>query len=111
MPYVVTENCIRCRYTDCVDVCPVDCFRASETMLVIHPDECIDCGVCEPECPAGAILSDDAADAQPWLAFNARYAAEWEPITTKSPPPPDADQWLNRVGKFETVFGSPAPSV
>ena len=67
MPYVVTENCIKCKYTDCVEVCPVDCFYEGDNMLVIQPDECIDCGVCEPECPAEAIIPDTEPEAEKWL--------------------------------------------
>jgi NAD-dependent dihydropyrimidine dehydrogenase PreA subunit len=67
MTYVVTENCIRCKYMDCVEVCPVDCFYVGANMLVIHPDECIDCGVCEPECPAEAILPDSDDRGTAWL--------------------------------------------
>jgi len=74
MTYVVTENCIRCKYMDCVEVCPVDCFYEGENMLVIHPDECIDCGVCEPECPAEAIKPDTVGDLDKWLTLNADYA-------------------------------------
>ena len=76
MTYVVTDNCIKCKYMDCVEVCPVDCFYEGENMLVIHPDECIDCGVCEPECPAEAIFPDTAARLAPWLALNAEYAVD-----------------------------------
>ena len=75
MTYVVTENCIRCKYMDCVEVCPVDCFYAGENMLVIHPDECIDCGVCEPECPAEAIFPDTRPGFESWLKLNAKYAS------------------------------------
>ena len=75
MTYAVTEACIRCKYTDCVAVCPVDCFYEGENMLVIHPDECIDCGVCEPECPAEAIIPDTAEGAEKWVELNAKYAA------------------------------------
>ena len=77
MTYLVTEGCIACKYTDCVEVCPVDCFYAGENMLVIHPGECIDCGVCEPECPVDAIRPDTAPGAGPWLAINAELAAIW----------------------------------
>ena len=83
MTYVVTENCIRCKYTDCVEVCPVDCFYEGETMLVINPDECIDCGVCEPECPAEAIKPDSQGDLQRWLALNAEYAKVWPNISAR----------------------------
>ena len=71
MPYVVNENCIKCKYMDCVEVCPVDCFYEGENMLVIHPDECIDCGVCEPECPVDAIKPDTEPGHEKWLALNA----------------------------------------
>ena len=74
MTYVVTENCIKCKYMDCVEVCPVDCFYEGENMLVIHPDECIDCGVCEPECPAEAIKPDTEPGLEKWLELNAEYA-------------------------------------
>ena len=76
MTYVVTEACIRCKYMDCVEVCPVDCFYEGENMLVIHPDECIDCGVCEPECPAEAIKPDTETGLEKWLALNADYAKD-----------------------------------
>ena len=74
MTYVVVENCIKCKYMDCVEVCPVDCFYEGANMLVIHPDECIDCGVCEPECPAEAIKPDTEPDLAHWLKLNADYA-------------------------------------
>ena len=74
MTYVVVENCIKCKYMDCVEVCPVDCFYEGENMLVIHPDECIDCGVCEPECPAEAIKPDTEPGLEKWLSLNADYA-------------------------------------
>ncbi|WP_163269542.1 ferredoxin FdxA [Chelativorans alearense] len=93
MTFVVTDNCIRCKYTDCVEVCPVDCFYEGENMLVINPDECIDCGVCEPECPADAIISDAAESAEDWLAINAQYAAVWPVITEKKDPLADAEEW------------------
>ncbi len=75
MTYVVTEACIKCKYMDCVEVCPVDCFYVGDNMLVIHPDECIDCGVCEPECPAEAIMPDSDAQAADWVEMNRTYAA------------------------------------
>jgi ferredoxin len=83
MTYVVTESCIRCKYMDCVEVCPVDCFYVGDNMLVIHPDECIDCGVCEPECPVEAIVADSDDKATPWLERNRTYAIEWPNITRK----------------------------
>ena len=92
MPYVVAEPCIKCKYTDCVEVCPVDCFYEGGNMLVIHPDECIDCGVCVPECPAEAIFADTDSAAEPqWLELNRRYASEWPNITRRKSAPPDAD--------------------
>ncbi len=94
MTYVVTENCIKCKYMDCVEVCPVDCFYAGENMLVISPDECIDCGVCEPECPADAIVPDtDSRSSDVWLRLNADYARVWPNITSKGVPPADAAVW------------------
>ena len=74
MTYVVTDICIKCKYQDCVEVCPVDCFYAGENMLVIHPDECIDCGVCEPECPCEAIVPDTDDAAEAWVELNKEYA-------------------------------------
>jgi len=100
MTYVVTENCIKCKYMDCVEVCPVDCFYAGENMLVIHPDECIDCGVCEPECPAKAIFPDTDARATPnWLELNAQYSKIWPNMAQKEEPPGDADAWNGVEGK------------
>jgi ferredoxin len=75
MTYVVTDACIRCKYMDCVEVCPVDCFYEGENMLVINPSECIDCGVCEPECPAEAILPDTESGQEKWLELNATYSS------------------------------------
>lgn len=109
MTYVVTENCIRCKYMDCVEVCPVDCFYEGENMLVIHPDECIDCGVCEPECPAEAILPDTDPVAENFAEMNAKYAEDWPNITRKGDPPPDADDWKDVDNKFEEHF-SPNPA-
>src|SRR5580698_4843854 len=71
MTYIVNDNCIKCKYMDCVEVCPVDCFYEGENMLVIHPDECIDCGVCEPECPVDAIKPDTEPGVEKWLSVNA----------------------------------------
>lgn len=104
MTYVVTENCIRCKYTECVEVCPVDCFHEGETMLVIHPDDCIDCGVCESECPANAIKPDTEPNVQQWLALNAEYARVWPNISQKKDPPADAKDWDGVAGKFEKFF-------
>ena len=84
MTYIVTDNCIKCKYMDCVEVCPVDCFYEGENMLVIHPDECIDCGVCEPECPAEAIKPDTEGGLDKWLEVNTKYASLWPNITEKT---------------------------
>jgi ferredoxin len=108
MTYVVTEDCLKCKYMDCVEVCPVDCFYEGAGMLVIHPDECIDCGVCEPECPPKAILPDSDPKAEKWLKLNAEYSVKWPNITRKGTPPPDADAWKDVPGKFEKFF-SPEP--
>jgi ferredoxin len=108
MTYVVTDACIKCKYTDCVEVCPVDCFYEGETMLVINPSECIDCGVCEPECPAEAILPDTEGGLEQWLELNARFSAEWPNITEKKDPPDDADEHKGEEGKFEKFF-TPEP--
>ncbi len=101
MTYVVTDACIKCKYMDCVEVCPVDCFYEGENMLVINPNECIDCGVCEPECPAEAILPDTENGLEQWLELNAQYSAEWPNITTKHETPADADEFKGVEGKFE----------
>ena len=107
MTYVVTENCIKCKYMDCVEVCPVDCFYAGENMLVIHPDECIDCGVCEPECPANAIVSDSEPGLEDWLKHNREYATIWPNITAKETPPADAKEWDGVAGKFAQFSPNP----
>ncbi|GAB4139740.1 MAG: ferredoxin family protein [Sphingomonadales bacterium] len=104
MTYVVTEACIRCKYMDCVEVCPVDCFYEGENMLVINPNECIDCGVCEPECPAEAILPDTEGGLEQWLELNADYSEKWPNITTKGDVPDDADAHKGEDGKFDKYF-------
>src|SRR3981081_4171582 len=104
MTYVVTEACIKCKYTDCVEVCPVDCFYEGDNMLVIHPDECIDCGVCEPECPAAAIKPDTEPGLEKWLEVNTEYAKTWPNITQKKESPPDAKDFEGMEGKFEKYF-------
>ena len=86
MTYIVKDECIKCKLMDCVEVCPVDCFYEGENMLVIHPDECIDCGVCEPECPIDAIVADTAykeKDKEKWLAINEKYSKLWPNISKK----------------------------
>ena len=91
---------------DCIEVCPVDCFYEGENMLVIHPDECIDCGVCEPECPVEAIIPDTGGDDQStkWLEINTKYSEDWPNITRKGEPPEDADNFKDEDGKFEKYF-------
>ncbi len=107
MTYVVTDACIRCKYLDCVEVCPVDCFYEGENMVVIHPDECIDCGVCEPECPAEAILPDTTQESIPWLEHNRMYAFLWPNVTKKKPAFTDADEWLRIEGKLKYFSANP----
>ncbi|MDB5524570.1 MAG: ferredoxin [Rhizobium sp.] len=104
MVYVVTENCIRCKYMDCVEVCPVDCFYEGENMLVIHPDECIDCGVCEPECPAKAIVPDSEPSSSQWLGINAKYATLWPNISVRKESPADAKDFDGVNNKFAEFF-------
>jgi ferredoxin len=95
MTHVVTEACIKCRYTDCVDVCPVDCFREGPNFLAIDPDECIDCAVCIPECPVNAIFAEEdvPAEQKKFIAINADLSVHWPPITRMKPHFPDADEW------------------
>jgi ferredoxin len=106
MTYVVTENCIKCKYMDCVEVCPVDCFYEGENMLVIHPDECIDCGVCEPECPAEAIKPDTEPGLEQWLKINADLAKSWPNITQKKDAPGDAKAFDGQPGKYDKYFST-----
>jgi ferredoxin len=89
---------------DCVEVCPVDCFYEGENMLVIHPDECIDCGVCEPECPIEAILPDTEGDVTKWVTLNTEFAEKWPNITRMRESPVDADDFKDEAGKFEKYF-------
>lgn len=105
MTFVVTDNCIKCKYTDCVEVCPVDCFYEGPNFLVIHPDECIDCALCEPECPAQAIFSEDevAEDMQEFIALNAELAEVWPNITEKKDALADAEEWDGVKGKLEQL--------
>lgn len=107
MTYVVTENCIKCKFTDCVEVCPVDCFYEGENFLVIHPDECIDCGVCEPECPADAIRPDTEPDLENWLELNTKYADIWPNITMKKEQMSDAEDWDGKKDKLPLLSEEP----
>jgi len=109
MAFVVTEACIKCKYTDCVDVCPVACFHEGENMLVIDPDECIDCGVCVDECPVSAIYSEDEvpADQKDFIALNARLAAEWPSIEEGKDPLPTAEDYKDKAGKRGELSEAP----
>ena len=102
MTFIVGENCIKCKHTDCVEVCPVDCFYEGPNMLVIHPDECIDCALCEPECPVDAIFADDEVpeDQVPFIELNAELAEVWPNITETKPAPEDAEEWDGKPGKI-----------
>jgi ferredoxin len=105
MTYVVTENCIRCKYTDCVDVCPVDCFHEGERFLVIDPDVCIDCGVCVPECPVEAIVDADKLrpDQTQFLAINAEYAKSWPVLSAAQDALADAHVWADHPDKLSLI--------
>ena len=104
MTHTVTEACIKCKYTDCVDVCPVDCFREGPNFLTIDPDECIDCAVCIPECPVNAIYAEEdvPADQQHMTALNAELAKlpSFTSITKRKAPLPDAEEWKDKTGKL-----------
>ena len=106
MTYVVTDACVKCKYTDCVEVCPVDCFYEGENMLVINPDECIDCGVCEPECPADAIRPESAELAK-WIDLNRKYSAIWPNINESKEALSDADDWKNIKDKEHLISEKP----
>lgn len=107
MTYVVTENCIACKYMDCVEVCPVECFYEGENMLVINPDECIDCGICEPECPAAAIRSEVEPALNAWLELNSLYSKIWPRIREKGRPPDDADVLNGAAAKLSIFSKNP----
>lgn len=103
MTHLVTDNCINCKYTDCVVVCPVDCFFEGPNFLAINPDECIDCGVCIPECPANAIVQDSdltEPERTKWYNINEELAAKWPNITKRKDPLPDADEWAKNTNKI-----------
>ena len=105
MTFVVGENCIKCKHTDCVAVCPVNCFYEGPNMLVIHPEECIDCALCVPECPVDAIFSeaDLPADQGEFLALNDELARNWPNITARKDAPPDAEEW-NTVSRKRNLL-------
>ena len=106
MTYVVTEQCIRCKYTDCVDVCPVDCFHEGPNFLVINPEECIDCNLCVDECPVKAIYAEDDLpdDQKDFLDINRNLAQQWPVIDTVKPAPNDADQWAGIPDKRQHLI-------
>jgi ferredoxin len=105
MAFVVTENCIKCKYMDCVEVCPVDCFHEGPNFLVIDPDECIDCTLCEPECPVEAIYSEDDVPAgqESFKALNAELSRKWPVITEKGEAPTDAKAWEGKPDKLKLL--------
>ena len=105
MTYVVTESCIKCKYTDCVDVCPVDCFHEGPNMLVIDPDVCIDCTLCVAECPVEAIFAEDDVpeDQRKFTKINAELAKVWPVLTEKKDAPPDADEWKDVKEKAQLL--------
>jgi ferredoxin len=103
MTYVVTEQCIKCKYTDCVEVCPVDCFHEGPNFLVINPDECIDCTLCVPECPVNAIYAEDDVppEQKQFIQLNADLSKTWPTLTEKKPNAADAAQWENVPNKLQ----------
>lgn len=105
MTYLVTENCINCKHTDCVEVCPVDCFHEGPNFLVIDPDECIDCAVCVPECPVNAIVPDNDAntDIELWRSINFDLSKQWPILTKKKPALPDAEKWNGVPNKLDLL--------
>lgn len=109
MAFIVAEPCIKCKYTDCVDVCPVDCFHEGANMLVIDPDECIDCGACEPECPTSAIFSEDDLP-EKWSQYtelNKRLSADWPVISSKKEPLPEAEEYKDVEDKRSLLDENP----
>lgn len=105
MTYVVTEACVKCKYTDCVDVCPVDCFREGPNFLAIDPDECIDCTLCVAECPVEAIYAEEDVplDQQDFIALNAQLSRQWKPIVERKDPLPDAETWAKQKNKRDLL--------
>jgi ferredoxin len=115
MTYLVTDNCVKCKHTTCVSVCPVDCFYEGTDMLVINPDECIDCGVCEPECPVGAIVQDselfDLLETERWTEINRKHSEEWTNITVAKDPDPEHEKWDGVKNKYEMFVENSIPVV
>ena len=109
MTYVVDEKCIKCKHMDCVEVCPVDCFYEGENMLAIKPEECIDCGVCEPECPINAIQPDTDAGMDKWVQINTKYSELWPNITKRRPEdvPADQEKWRDVGNKLQYLSEKP----
>ena len=107
MTYIVNDKCIKCKLMDCVEVCPVDCFYEGENMLVIKPDECIDCGVCEPECPVDAIEPDTTEGANNWIDHNTKYSELWPMINKKRKPPEDEAKWRGVPDKMKHFSEKP----
>lgn len=112
MTFVVTENCIKCKYTDCVEVCPVDCFHEGENFLVIDPDECIDCSLCVPECPIDAIYAEEDVpeDQIHFIKLNADLSLKWPVISEMKPHPEDAKKWEGVPGKVKHLSESKVES-
>jgi len=108
MTYVVTDACINCKFTDCVEVCPVDCFYEGENFLVIHPEECIDCGVCEPECPEDAIRPDTEPEMEKWISLNGKYAELWPNIAERKDPMENYQDWSGKPDKLDHLSEAPA---
>lgn len=106
MPFVVTDSCIRCKYTDCVAVCPVNCFYEGQNMLVIRQSDCIDCGICEPECPVEAIVPDTHPKAAVWIDLNEKLSETWPNIIDRRDPPADADAFRAVQDKYPKFFSS-----
>lgn len=109
MPFIVTDACIRCKFTDCVAVCPVNCFYEGESMLVISQAECIDCGICVPECPVEAIVPDSEPGKEMWVEMNEKYSTIWPNIDNSRKHDPSAEQYRGLSGKYEKYF-TPEPA-
>lgn len=107
MTHVVTEACIKCKYMECVDICPAQCFHEGENMLVINPETCIDCGLCVSECPAEAISKDTVPSMEKWVELNHRLSKVWPAIITPGIPPADADEWVNISDKLQYLNEKP----